>query len=600
MRKNALVVLLAALPFGSCKCHGGLQGLNGTLVADPPSLSFDVAAHHTQTLTVKVTNQGTASVNITSLAVTGDTNKAFTPAPTYGPDAGPFLDIGGSTVLEVSYSPTAHQTDSATVEVDNDTGVPLDIAVTGKGEDPCFGVVCDAGLCFGSCDESTGACQYQGSCTDQATCLSSGTCNPTTGACEGTSDCQTGGPGPGTPGNACNVPAAFCNGNQLKGIIAPGNCNEGTGCCEYNTQPVQCDCGCVPYGNGSARCLYQWGAVPTPPPDAGVISTAWADGKTAGDVWVSEIPGTPGQIAPNTVYQLQSGTWNSVAQVAGAANYVWSGPSAGLILTGSSDQDVYGSADCTNAQGGVCQGGGAWHWTGSAADEAFVPATVPNAQLQQVADVPITPILDIGGTGFALNTDLSNVGPELVEGTGGVWHVAQSLRWGCEIAGGALWGISPSDIWIGWSCGSPTSTSGLLAHYNGSGMDSAKQFNMSSGDYALALWGTSDSDIWAAGTHRWHYDGSTWTLDAVAPPSGQSDNALWGDGSDYYAGGGYIQLYHWTAANDWTQECVYPGYDGPTITSFASDGTNVYATASPTGATTQGELVQRCPNGQCP
>ncbi len=586
MQRTRLIVLLVALPFGACKCHSGLNGTNGVLTATPPQLAFDVAAHHTQTLQVTIKNGGDAPVNINPPpTMTGDTNQAF--KPFFG-DAGLLLEVGGTTVLNVSYRPTAHQSDSATVVVDNDTGNALDIPVTGKGEDPCFQVVCDAGApdvkaewhCFGQCDENTGACVYAGSCEDPSQCLSNGSCDPGSGACQGTSDCAN--------------PQGVCQGGVFNGQSCPAGtncCNPGgfgtSSECNYIPQKVNCDCGCDPSGS---RCAYQWEPATTPPPSAGAVSSVWASGQAAGDVWLAEITGQ-GTVGQNTVYQLQNGSWNQVAQVANATNFVCSGPGCGLILTGSSDQDVYGAVDCTTVSGGQCQAGGAWHWTGSAAP----PETFPQPTANQT-DLPITPILDIGGTGFALNTDNSNIGPELLSSANG-WHIAQALRYACQAAAGALWGSSTSDIWLGWGCSGASgaaATTGILVHYNGSGLDPSP-FSLGNGEYTAGMWGTSNQDIWAVGTHRWHYNGSSWSQDASAPPAGNADSAVWGDGQDYYAGGGYTQLYHWTASSDWTEECVAPGHNGPSITSFASDGTTVYAT----GQTATGQLYQRCPNGQC-
>ncbi|HUB07199.1 MAG TPA: hypothetical protein VMB50_09360 [Myxococcales bacterium] len=604
MRRLPLVVLLAALPFGSCKCKGGLNNITGALTATPPSLAFgNVGIHSTKSLTTTIKNNGDAQLNIVLPAkVTGTNAAVFTPAPKFPADAGSAtlipLDIGQTAVLTVNYTPTAEESDTATVQVSDDTGdPPLTIDLTGTGKDPCYDVVCDAGApnidpawhCFGSCDPTSGQCVYAGSCKDPSQCLSNGTCNVSTGACTGTSDCAN--------------PPATCSGNVLTGNF----CSAGENCCNpggfgtaqechYSNTTVTCDCACVQNGN-SASCAYAWQAAQPAPPTAGQVSSVWAGGQSANDLWLAEVTGNSGEINPNTVYQLQNGAWNQVAQVAGAYNPVCSGPGCGLSLVGSSDSDVYGAIDCTSVQSGTCAAGGAWHWTGSAADEAFSPATFPSCAVP--ANLPIATLFDLGGTGLALNSDCT--GPELETGVGGSWTVSYNFHWYCQ-APGALWGTATNDLWVSWGCQSSGSggnpNPGQIIHYNGTGVDASSTFALPADGYADAMWGTGDGDIWAVGTNRWHYDGTAWSLDATPMPGGP-DQTVWGNGSDYYAGGGYPQLYHWTSATDWTKECVYPGYGGPSITSFAYDGTNVFATATPTGSAANGELVQRCPGGQC-
>jgi hypothetical protein len=430
------------------------------------------------------------------------------------------------------------------------------------------GIGTNPGGCFGTCN--AGKCVYAGPCSDRSQCLSNGTCNPSTGVCDGTSDCAAAG-------------AGTCNGNVLTGDVAPGACNPGAGTCLYNHTTVTCDCACVQSG-ANASCTYQWAPVQGIP--TGQASSAWSAGQTEGDLWLAVITGNNSGINPNTVYQQVNGTWNQVGQVANASSAICSGPGCGLALMGSSDQDVYGDNDCITVQGGQCTLGGAWHDTaGTTADEAFPMEA-------NFSDYPLTTLIDIGGTAFAINSDTSTSGPELVSGTNGTWKIVLGLHFGAETPG-SLWGTSASDIWIGWgetSNGGP----GELVHFNGTTLDTPA-FPLPAGEYAAGMWGTSDTDIWAVGTHRWHYNG-TWTEDAVAPPQSNADYTVWGNGTDYFAGGGYVALSHWTQATDWVLECVQPGYSDPSIQSFTGDGTNFYAT---TNSTTQSGLVQRCSTVNC-
>lgn len=564
-----LLALGALSLIASCSCHNTLGGVNGSLTASPPSVDFGKQAMgSTKTVTVVITNAGSAPVTLESVSISGDAHSAFKATL-----ASVILGIGETAKMTVSYDPPGQEPDSATAEVQNDTGTPLGVPLSGTGADPCFGISCNGtnGSCTGTCE--SGKCVYQGACSDKSQCLSNGTCNPTTGACEGTSDCEK--PGNGT-----------CNGNELTGDVAPGSCDQGTGQCNYNHTTVSCDCACVQNGS-QASCVYNWAPVPGAP--TGEVSSVWASGQQAGDLWLDVINRASAQAVfnPQTIYHATGGAWSQAAQMGNAQNPFCQGPGCGLLLSGSSDGDLYGAVDCTSVTGSgaqaTCAAGGAWHYTGgsSGSDEGF-----PTINASTV-DLPLTPILDLGGTGFALNTDPT--GPELVSNAGGAWTATHNFHWYCQ-ALGAIWGTSASDLWVSWGCtssGNGNVGNGVIAYWDGTTQDttSGKTMKLASGEYSDAMWGSGDSDVWAVGTHRWHYDGSSWSQDPSTPPG--PDSALWGNGTDYFAGGGYPDLYHYTKANGWQMECIQPGYGGPSVTSLASDGTSVYA------ATASGLMVRQ-------
>ncbi len=103
--------------------------------------------------------------------------------------------------------------------------------------DPCEGVVCNAppGSCYaaqGTCDR--GVCRYDVQnnipCDDRDPCTQSDTC--TSGSCRG------------TPLACLTPPASLCTGAQsLTTYSSPGACR--TGACEYSSQNVSCEFGCV-------------------------------------------------------------------------------------------------------------------------------------------------------------------------------------------------------------------------------------------------------------------------------------------------------------------------------------------------------------------
>ena len=569
MRTLALLglqALLVPVAISGCNCHQKFSGLNGNLSASPPSLAFGNQAQGSKvTKTVTLTNTGTAGLQVSSVAIQGDSHNAFKAALT--PTS---LDVGATMTMTVSYTPPAQETDSATAVVESDGG-PLSIPLTGTGIYACDGILCNGtnGVCSGTCQiqNGKGVCVFGGPCADPAQCLSSGSCaasptNAQVGICTGTSDCVK--PGQGT-----------CNGNVLSGDIAPGTCDQGTGKCLYNQQTVTCDCACVAQ-NGTASCQYNWAPISGAP--TGEYASVWASGQTAGDLWASVINRASAGATdnPQTIYHLSGGSWSQAAQIGNAQNPFCQGPGCGVLLTGSSDSDIYGAVDCTQVTSGNCTAGGAWHLTSAAADEPFTPATF---QSGTVADLPLTPILDLGGTGFALNSDPT--GPELMSNGRGSWTVTHNFHWYCQSLG-SLWGSSATDLWIAWGCqsnGGGTSSNGSIWHWDGTSATASMPF--ATNDYAAAMWGSGGSDIWAVGSQRWHYNGSAWSLYTTTPMPSGPDYALWGNASDYYAGGGYPDLYHYTqSSQQWALECVYPGHNDPQVTSFSSDGTSVYAATS--------------------
>ncbi len=593
-------VAIAALLGIGCNCRGSLRHTTSALVADPTSYDFGktgvsvaACAAPSATTTFTLTNQGAVLVDVTGVTVTNDARKAFTATLTPGG-----LAPGNTMKLTVGYAPpspcpsVSTPCDSATITVASDSG-NVDVTVTGTGIDLCSGITCNptgtgvVAACGGLC--CAGQCKYPSgnACQDPAQCLTTGTCDGQghcQGACSGNGVATDGGT---LPACCTTPPGATClTSNTLQTIQGPGTCGTGTGancvdvgngytCCyEGGTITKTCSCGCAQQPDGTDGCNLTW--LPVTGAPVGEYSSVWA--SSSGDVWVSLIGGTSSMVNPQSVYRQSGGTWQKMGSIANAENPACSGSGCGAILTGDNNGNIYAAADCKDSS---CSSGGVWHYSasaGSGTDEWFSPTTLNGCGASN-PNVPLTGVVAAGGTAYAINNE--PCGPEIVKEGSSAWSVAAAASLLCQ-APGAFWGSSGTDFWVSWGCGG-TAGSGGLWHWDGSSSQlGSPAYPYPSGEYSAAIFGASSSDVWAVGTHRWHYDGSTWSQDPSTPPG--TDSAVWGNGTDYFAGGSYPNIYHYTAATGWQLECVSDNGTGalndPSVTAIWGDAQgNYYATA---------------------
>jgi len=123
----------------------GVGTLPAPVVAlSPATVSFSSQPTGTASATtnVQLTNSGTASLNITSITLTGTDSSQFTlKAPTSGSPACTFtassITVGSSCFLGIQFVPTSAGTKSANVSISDDAaGSPQTIALSGTGTAP--------------------------------------------------------------------------------------------------------------------------------------------------------------------------------------------------------------------------------------------------------------------------------------------------------------------------------------------------------------------------------------------------------------------------------------------------------------------------------
>jgi hypothetical protein len=563
-RLRTIASLLLVFGLG-CNCGGNLRHTSTGLVASPATYDFGktgvsvaACAAPSATTTITLTNQGAVLIDVSGAAVTKDARNAFTATLTPGE-----LAPGDTMKLTVGYAPpspcpsASTPCDSATIVVSSDSG-EVDVTVTGTGIDLCMGITCNptgtgSGVtaCGGLC--CAGKCKYPSGvpCADPAQCLTNGTCDGSghcLGACSGNNCCVN------PPGNCCvTPPSTTCGatGTAVQTLPTPGTCN-GAGMCQYGGTPtiVQCNCGCAQQSNGMDACNFSWTPLTGAP--AGEYASVWT--SSTGDLWAAQVnrSGANATVNPQTVYHRTGNSWAKSAMVNYAQSPICSGPGCGLILAGDGSGNIYGVADCKDS---MCSAGGVWHnASGTVTDEWFNPANFGGScGTSNVANTPFTAVFPVGGTAFALDSD--PCGPELVQENSPntpAWKILHPFNTQCGSPGTAIWGTSAMDLFISVGCGSGGAP-GNIYHWDGSNQSSSFTFP-TNGQFAVAMFGSSDSDIWAVGTNRWHYNGTAWTTDPAVVPS--IDQTLWGNGTDYFAGGSYPDIYHYTSATDWVLECV--------------------------------------------
>lgn len=122
-----LAILTALLTFGCAAASGG--GGSGQLSSNPPSLNFgDVTVGTSSTLTVDLTNTGTASVTVTQANVSG---AAFSLVAIALPQT---LGPGQSRSFSIRFAPSAVGNATGTVSVlSNASNSPTTVSLTGNG-----------------------------------------------------------------------------------------------------------------------------------------------------------------------------------------------------------------------------------------------------------------------------------------------------------------------------------------------------------------------------------------------------------------------------------------------------------------------------------
>lgn len=107
----------------------------------------------------------------------------------------------------------------------------------------------------------------------------------------------------------------------------------------------------------------------------------------------------------------------------------------------------------------------------------------------------------------------------------------------------AVWGSGPNDVWAVGVSGYASTSSALLAHYDGAGWtEVTTPFLSGTESHKLSdVWGTGPSDVWVGGAPVMHFDGSAWS---VIDGEGRAD-VIGGTGSDEVYMAGYDGLLRW-------------------------------------------------------
>ena len=168
-----------------------------------------------------------------------------------------------------------------------------------------------------------------------------------------------------------------------------------------------------------------------------------------------------------------------------------------------------------------------------------------------------------------------------------VWMAASNNAWAVGSNGniihwdGSAWAIQTSGttqtIWDVWGTDAThvwaSTTTGEILFYNGTSW-SIQLASTGNDDYMKGLWGTSNTDVWAvgyitggttAGSHIYHYDGTTWVLTNTIPNrfflKGQSIDAtnFWvvGSGGSIYKGNGTTLAAQKDETNDNGFRCAW-------------------------------------------
>ncbi|MGD0921682.1 MAG: choice-of-anchor D domain-containing protein [Terriglobia bacterium] len=123
-------------------------GIQAGLSLSPPSLSFgnQLVGTTSDLQTVTLTNNGTATLNIASIAITGTNGGDFAQANTCGSS----LAAAANCAVNVTFTPTAVGTRSGTVAINDDaTGSPQTVSLSGTGVAPATSLT-PTSLSFGN------------------------------------------------------------------------------------------------------------------------------------------------------------------------------------------------------------------------------------------------------------------------------------------------------------------------------------------------------------------------------------------------------------------------------------------------------------------
>ncbi len=276
-----------------------------------------------------------------------------------------------------------------------------------------------------------------------------------------------------------------------------------------------------------------WCPVTTPLDPRRALTAVWGSSKN--DVWAVGSSGAILHYDGATWTAVPSGTTRTLLSVAGAGpDEVWIVSTFGTVLRGSS---TGGTATVTPwpmaAYSGASENLLLSTWAAST-DDVWIAGE--SARL--------------AGTTATTTTWRKKTAAD-----GGVGWEAMTACTSCTSLA-AVWGSSPSDVWVAGAGGKTVHTSNArpLADDAGAGPPVWTTVPSNTKQDLLALWGSSADDVWAVGRRGTilHYvqGASSWEL--VESPTTQDLQHVWGSGpDDVWAVGEYGTILHYDGAA-WT------------------------------------------------
>ena len=280
------------------------------------------------------------------------------------------------------------------------------------------------------------------------------------------------------------------------------------------------------------------------PVSASAPPASWSSGTISGayriyGIWGVPPPGTPnlyavGQTANGSnhggIFNYDGSAWTSIdISVINPSKYNYYG------VWGTGYNDVWAVG-----QGGIISHRGETMWSN-------VPWSMAVSPLNAVWGVD--------------HSNVYAVGNGIIHYDGTTWSVVTTGLTDSPIFK-AIWGSSANDIFAVGSVGSYPTSSGVIAHWNGTAWS---YMTVPAIAGLNAVWGSASNDVYAvintAAPNFLHWDGSSWTNISSSVYGGTDGfDAIWGNSSSniYAAGSG---IAHFDGTN-WSR--VYPpsGYTG--------------------------------------
>ena len=181
-RRSLLAVLALSFALGGCQCGEKISRARATIDVSPASLDFGTVAPGTVVKKqLVITNQGSATLQLSAFTIDADTRKAFSVSA--APEK---VDVGATSNVEVTYTaPASDGADGASLVIasDADNAPEARISLAGRTFTSC---VAGQATCGGACVDTATSNDHCGGCNKpcvgaQKSCKAGAcVCTPTT------------------------------------------------------------------------------------------------------------------------------------------------------------------------------------------------------------------------------------------------------------------------------------------------------------------------------------------------------------------------------------------------------------------------------------